>query len=248
MPKLILCEGRTDAILISYYLAKTAGWLYLKNGNCKDFLTRKDDNEELNWYRKNDESLCVWGCGGINNIPTKLNEVVDRNKNEIKNSNLFNKIAIIIDHDTRTQDENKTLIQGWIAGATIQMPPANFVLGNWGLASYDNQQGKQLHLQILPMVLPSAATGNLESFLLGAIKANGGEEEAVVDQAQTFIDNLAAVSFIQKHRYKGKAQLGTALSVFSPERVFTEEHARLTAIDWTQYDAVNTAFAVLKSI
>jgi len=26
MNKLILCEGKTDAILLSYYLGKTAGW------------------------------------------------------------------------------------------------------------------------------------------------------------------------------------------------------------------------------
>lgn len=28
MNKLILCEGKTDAILLSYYLEKVAGWKY----------------------------------------------------------------------------------------------------------------------------------------------------------------------------------------------------------------------------
>ncbi len=31
MNKLILCEGETDAILLSYYLGRTCGWRYVKN-------------------------------------------------------------------------------------------------------------------------------------------------------------------------------------------------------------------------
>ncbi len=30
MNKLILCEGATDAILLSYYLEKTAGWTFCR--------------------------------------------------------------------------------------------------------------------------------------------------------------------------------------------------------------------------
>ena len=31
MNRLILCEGKTDAILLSYYLGKTCGWEFCKN-------------------------------------------------------------------------------------------------------------------------------------------------------------------------------------------------------------------------
>lgn len=30
MNKLILCEGATDAILLSYYLERTAGWKFVR--------------------------------------------------------------------------------------------------------------------------------------------------------------------------------------------------------------------------
>ena len=32
MNKIILCEGETDAILLSYYLDKVAGWKFCKKG------------------------------------------------------------------------------------------------------------------------------------------------------------------------------------------------------------------------
>ena len=40
MKKMILCEGQTDAILLSYYLGKVSGWEFCrkppKNATCID--------------------------------------------------------------------------------------------------------------------------------------------------------------------------------------------------------------------
>ena len=45
MNKVILCEGETDAILLSYYLGKVAGWKYNRKGpenlNIQAFLIKK---------------------------------------------------------------------------------------------------------------------------------------------------------------------------------------------------------------
>ena len=50
MNKLILCEGATDAILLSYYLEKTAGWVFCRKPP-KTLQIKEDGIEEsVNWY------------------------------------------------------------------------------------------------------------------------------------------------------------------------------------------------------
>ncbi|MGN0404658.1 MAG: hypothetical protein ACI4F1_05520 [Bariatricus sp.] len=51
MNKLILCEGKTDAILLSYYLGKTAGWKFVKKGPSGLAIQQPNDNESISWYK-----------------------------------------------------------------------------------------------------------------------------------------------------------------------------------------------------
>ncbi|MDD1475219.1 hypothetical protein MEO41_28720, partial [Dolichospermum sp. ST_sed4] len=79
MKKIILCEGKTDAILLSYFLIKKFGWQFIR-GQVFGLPSNKD-NEVLNWYRHPEDpyqELAIWGVGGISEIPSKLNEVVNR--------------------------------------------------------------------------------------------------------------------------------------------------------------------------
>ena len=64
MNKLILCEGETDAILLSYYLGKVAGWQFCKKPP-KDIAIKPDSfQESVNWYEKDDDRLLICGAGG----------------------------------------------------------------------------------------------------------------------------------------------------------------------------------------
>lgn len=55
MNKLILCEGKTDAILLSYYLGKTAGWKFVKKGPSGLAIQQPNDNESISWYKKDED-------------------------------------------------------------------------------------------------------------------------------------------------------------------------------------------------
>ena len=59
MNKLILCEGKTDAILLSYYLGKTAGWKFVKKGPSGLAIQQPNDNESISWYEKDDDYLLI---------------------------------------------------------------------------------------------------------------------------------------------------------------------------------------------
>ena len=68
MNKIILCEGATDAILLSYYLEKVAGWKFCKKPP-KDIAIKEDTFEQsVNWYEKESDRLLICGAGGKDNI------------------------------------------------------------------------------------------------------------------------------------------------------------------------------------
>lgn len=50
MNKLILCEGATDAILLSYYLERTAGWKFVRQPPQGVSIRATEQNEEVTWY------------------------------------------------------------------------------------------------------------------------------------------------------------------------------------------------------
>ena len=52
MNKLILCEGETDAILLSYYLEKAAGWNYSSKPPQNLSIQTTAQNETVNWYKR----------------------------------------------------------------------------------------------------------------------------------------------------------------------------------------------------
>lgn len=63
MSKLILCEGKTDAILLSYYLEKVCGWTH--RNALKNLSIQADEmkGESAYWYKKDNETLLICGVG-----------------------------------------------------------------------------------------------------------------------------------------------------------------------------------------
>ncbi len=60
MKSIIFCEGKTDAILLSYYLEKVADWKFSKKMTRNIGLPiRNFENEELNVYTKDEKQLII---------------------------------------------------------------------------------------------------------------------------------------------------------------------------------------------
>ncbi len=72
MHRMILCEGITDAILLSYFLCKKFGWKFLKDSKSTIRFNITKHNQILNWYQHPEYEkiqLGIWGTGGLENIP-----------------------------------------------------------------------------------------------------------------------------------------------------------------------------------
>lgn len=256
MKGIILCEGKTDAILLSYFLIKCFGWEFIRYSEEKKFAlpslpversSSSSDNQSFNWYNKLSQSdqLAIWGVGGIEKIPVCLKEVVKGMESQTKEDLRFDKIVIFIDHDTRTDDECLEMAKKWIAASGIT---ANaFVSQEWvdSRILLTRTTEKEHLLQVLFVVLPINGEGNLEAFLLGCLKAHSKNDADLVNEAKIFINKVEQCSYLSKDKCKQKAHLGVVLSVMSPERVFSEKDEILRSVEW---EKIIDAFAAYKKL
>lgn len=57
MIRIILCEGKTDAILLSYYLGRINGWEYTNKPNKFKLKFSDIDNRFVGHYKKDNERI-----------------------------------------------------------------------------------------------------------------------------------------------------------------------------------------------
>ena len=63
-------------------------------------------------------------------------------------------------------------------------------------------------------------------------KMEGGD--VIVKRSKSFINNLPSNEYLNEDRLKLKAKLGVALSVFYPDKVFSQFDQQLQMVDWSK--------------
>jgi hypothetical protein len=248
MKKIILCEGKTDAILLSYFLIKRFGWQFIKEQVVG--LPSNKDNEVLNWYRHQEDphqELAIWGVGSINEIPKKLSEVVNRTCIERSPDNRFGRIVLLFDRDILTRKKCMELVKEWIDGCSRINTFGKVILDKWLIAKLvlNKTPPEEYEVQILPIALPKSKKGNLEVFLVDCLKDQSEEDKLLVEKTRRFISRLPDNPYLHKERCCSKACLGSILSVISPDWVFSEMHRRLTQIEWEKIESVLAIYGKL---
>ena len=131
MKRIILCEGKTDAILISYFLKKF-GWIHVTR--LVIGLPFDGTNEVLNWYKhqeKPGQELAIWGVGGIDQIPVKLRHIIERTRNETTSVNRFARVVIFFDCDDRTEAKCKVMVKAWATDSGLDIIVMNCAYFLW---------------------------------------------------------------------------------------------------------------------
>jgi hypothetical protein len=250
MKRVILCEGKTDAILISYFLEKRFGWEHIRRPVFG--LPVDQDNEVLNWYhhlKKPDQELAIWGTGGIDQISVKLGHVVDRTRNERIPTNRFERVVLFFDRNDRSEIECEDLVRGWTADNECEVI-CTLQLGQWADAKVELRKSPQEdhELRILPIALPPDSEGNLEIFLTNSIRDQSEHDKHLVDRARSFIGFIPDEPYLNKTRYRPKACLGAILSVMSPDWVFSTLDHRLTRVQWEKIESVTAVYEKLSEL
>jgi len=256
MKRIILCEGKTDAILISYFLERKFGWSYIKwsriKKNMKNWFQINQGNEVLNWYnhpKKPNQELAIWGVGGIEQIPVKLGHVINRTRSERNPINRFERIVLFFDRDQRDETECVELIEKWTTTSDLELI-RNLQLGQWSDFKTNLRKipAESYKLNVLPITLPPDSEGNLETFLIKSIKSHSDEDRQLVDEANNFINLLPDEPYLNKRRFRHKACLGAILSVMLPDWGFSRLHERLTRIQWENIESVLSVYKKLKEL
>ena len=230
MRSVILCEGHTDAILLSYYLGRVYGWKPLKRQPTNCFITVDSQNQDVNWYKKADTNF---GSFYHNKI-----------EHPIIDSDLFQKLVVITDHDKNTIKTIEKSVNDAIWGET-----AYFKNGIWTEATYYNSFAEEKKLQVLLKIIPEKYEGALETVMLDAIAEDPYDNE-IVNRCKAFIDEIRpfAEKYINKDRLALKAKLSATWAVQSPEKVFRFIDQQIRMVAWENSTVLKSCFAELSEL
>ena len=242
MNKLILCEGKTDAILLSYYLDKMCGWKYCKKAP-KGVEIKEDSSrgESINWYKKDEDYLLICAVGSKNNFVSFYEAQIH---NPLRNSDAFSRIALIIDKDDETIQSIEKYIQEKLP--FVASKAQNSI---WVDHDYLNRFHEKKQLEFLLQVVPTEQQGALETLMLEAISEDDYDRN-IVDKSKIFVDNIApeAGRYIGKRRLITKAYLGVTWAIQSPQKVFTHISDQIQQVQWEKSIVLNECFKQLLEI
>lgn len=238
MNRVLLCEGVTDAILLSYYLEKVSGWKYCKGPKNLEIKT-KNRNESVNWYRKGEEYLLICGVGGKNNF-AKFFET--RIKNPIFMSDAFQKIVFVTDRDERADSEiiNELYTEDMLK---------NLEDRRWRNNIYRNAYEMEKMLEVLLVVIPKERQGALETVMLEAI-AEDPYDRNIIEKVDDFMQQMSkeAEKYLSTERLQLKAKLGVTWAVQFPEKVFSRIDEQIRNVEWEKSELLKRIFRELEEI
>ena len=241
MNKLILCEGKTDAILLSYYLESTCGWTHR---NAPKSLAIKADEvkgESAYWYRKDNESLLICGVGGKDNFGSFFKEKI---LPTMVDTSAFSKIAVVTDRDVR---EEQSILDSF--RSLFRPIITNVKNDTWVSNSYENSFKQEAFVDFLLVVIPAEKEGALETLLLDAISENE-YDKTIVERSIAYVDEIQSLAneYIHKNRLKLKACLGVTWAIQYPEKIFSFIDEQIRTVKWEESQVLAQCFQQLKNI
>jgi len=239
--RLILCEGKTDAILLSYYLESTCGWTHQDAPKNLAIKANERKGESVYWYHKNDENLLICGVGGKNNFGSFFREKI---LPAMVDSDAFLRIAVVIDRDDQ---EEQSILDSF----RLEFRPiiTNVESDIWVSNYYENSYKQESLADFLLVVIPADKEGALETLLLDAISENE-YDEAIVKRSVAYVNEIQPLAdvYIHKNRLKLKACLGVTWAIQSPEKVFSFIDTQIRSVKWEDSQVLSECFQQLKNI
>lgn len=244
MYELILCEGKTDAIALSYYVIHEAQYQFLRK-NKQPVPTLSNINENLLWYQNNsDINLAICSIEG-NDFTAAIEKVMQYNKdNSVEDS--FKRIVAVMDHDDDKIQEKIEQIGRICNSASDASIP--MLAGKWYPYTYENSFNYTVNFEIACILQPDKEYGALETFVLQMLTNGDAEKESVAKQSKHFVQNFSSATYLQHRRDKTKAELSVAISVMWPDRTFETINEFLEKIEWGKFGGFHQQFALLNRL
>nr|WP_027870138.1 DUF3226 domain-containing protein [[Eubacterium] cellulosolvens] len=241
MNKLILCEGETDAILLSYFLGKVAGWKFCRKPPANVAIKPDAFEESANWYEKGEDRLLICAVGGKDNVGSFFEKKIQR---PVVDAGAFSRIALVLDRD-------ESEIQSIEAHASsVCKPVINTMRNNeWVQNVYIDAYGTEQMIEGLLVVIPTEHEGALETLMLDSI-AEDPYNSVIVDKAGAFVADMKTVAskYLGSRRNAIKVHLGVTWAVQYPEKVFKLINEQILSVKWEESEVLHKCFAQLEKI
>jgi len=253
MKRIIICEGKTDAILIGYFLSNTRSLNYTPEGSSIG-LPIKEPDQSLTWYKDMNmpvNEFGVWSVGGIDRVGPAIENIVKRNTLERKDHLRLKRILVIVDMDDVGLQSRIATYKEWLNKAGLSRAQSqNLQDSSWDCCQYTIHAtpSKTETIELRLFVIPEHSNGCIETYLLNSLNGEGGEHQVIVKAAREFIQGLGNISFIRPRRFKDKACLGSTLSVIFPDWVFSKIDKKLKSVNWCDFQGTDGLRAILDNL
>ena len=243
MRSILLCEGKTDADFLQYYMRKVHQW---EDGRPADFkpkgftfgriLTR--DNDELSIIALN-------GCGDIIH---GVKEALEHNILERPDKIFKNEIFVTDNDDEATiSDRISEVID--ITNSMGIATNSKIENANWTELCYKNNMGEDLHTSILPMIIPFGNKGAIETFLLDAVAEKDEYDKCIIDKGKEYVKNADPEKrYLKQRRHITKAEYEVFFAIRTTEGQFNDRQDILKGIPWEQYTKIQESFKEFEKI
>ena len=241
MNKIILCEGETDAILLSYYLSKVAGWKYRKKAPADISIKADTFEQSANWYENGTDRLLICAVGGKDNVGVFFKSKILR---PIADAGAFSRIALVLDRDEKEVESVEA------HASSVLKPIVTKVRNNeWISNSYRDAFNLEQMIDALLVVIPTEHQGALETLMMDSISEDP-YDAVIVTKAGEFVEEMRSVAskYIDGRRKEIKAHLGVTWAIQYPEKVFKLINEQIKSVEWEKSEVLRECFEQLIKI
>lgn len=242
MKSVVLCEGRDDHWFIAYYLNKTAGWDTSNVAWSNYSIAAQNHQQEVTYLEKGTDSVAVWCVGGKDCFDAAISTIFRKLIGDYP-FDPIDSIVIVHDRDNDTMYEVLAKIQSWF--------PSGVKLNNKTATMWTSEiDGYDVSIKITPVIIPFLEEGAIETLLLGSIKEKYYEGKAIVQGANTYIDNLLKTTevgkkYLSHKRLILKARYSAVIAATNPGHSTSLFRDMVMACPWEESLYVKEHFDVI---
>lgn len=237
MTELVLVEGASDVLLISYYLQNVYGWKHEKNNSLA--IVPLNNYEHIENLSKNGNQLILCGVGGSGKF---AHFVDDHRINNIIIDENISSIMVVTDRDEASDTKVKKAINAALKNISVEV-------GSWKNNAILDLYGQPKEINTYLLIIPTNEKGALERVIINALK-DISEEKDLIKEVVKFIDSLKerVVPELQQTNKANKATVGTFFSVKYPQNAMRFFSISISKIDWSKSESLRKLFLPFASL
>lgn len=241
MNSLILCEGKTDCILLQYYLEKVHLWKYKDRNGIR--IERKCWS---NCFVKDKHTLNIAETKGCSKLVQGLLYAIKRNEMAAPGStnDFYDKIVIFTDNDDNNVP-NKMISDIYNGISETSVSFVNPIKsGIWNKGTLMGIDGNK-EFELLLLFIPFDENGALETYLLNCIGKSDMYDKQIIEKGNYFVDTIDPESrYLTQRRLKTKAKFDVYFSVRTSAEQYAQRQNILREVDWENYETIRNDFKI----